>query len=119
MFHKIYYDEERDWTSLEKIQEANYSQYEGCYVKVVVVNRKNHFWFDTLMDKLYKANVADISVAENFDLDDLEGEEIIDEAEDTITILSKYVQSLEIENKNELDSLMKSLYNESLTMETI
>jgi SepF-like predicted cell division protein (DUF552 family) len=71
------------------------------------------------MDKLYKANVADISVAENFDLDDLEGEEIIDEAEDTITILSKYVQSLEIENKNELDSLMKSLYNESLTMETI
>ena len=79
----------------------------------------NHFWFDTLMDKLYKANVADISVAENFDLEDLEGDDIIDEAEDTITILSKYVQSLEIDNKKELDSLMKSLYNESLTMETI
>ena len=71
------------------------------------------------MDKLYKANVADISVAENFDLEDLEGDDIIDEAEDTITILSKYVQSLEIDNKKELDSLMKSLYNESLTMETI
>jgi len=71
------------------------------------------------MDKLYKANVADISVAENFDLEDLEGVDVIDEAEDTITILSKYVQSLEVDNKNELDSLMKSLYNESLTMETI
>ena len=63
--------------------------------------------------------MADISVAENFDLEDLEGDDIIDEAEDTITILSKYVQSLEIDNKKELDSLMKSLYNESLTMETI
>ena len=71
------------------------------------------------LDKALPLNLKDISVAENFDLDDLEGEEIIDEAEDTITILSKYVQSLEIENKNELDSLMKSLYNESLTMETI
>ncbi len=117
MFHKYYYDDEK--TTLEQIQSEDYSQYEGCYVKIIVVNRKNHFWFDTLMDKLYKANVADISVAENFDLEDLEGDDIIDEAEDTITILSKYVQSLEIDNKKELDSLMKSLYNESLTMETI
>ena len=117
MFHKIYYDDEKN--TLEQIQSEDYSQYENCYVKIVVVNRKNHFWFDTLMDKLYKANVADISVAENFDLEDLEGDDIIDEAEDTITILSKYVQSLEIDNKKELDSLMKSLYNESLTMETI
>ena len=49
----------------------------------------------------------------------IEGEEMIDEAEDTITILSKYVNSLELENKKELDTLMKSLYTESLTMETI
>ena len=46
-------------------------------------------------------------------------DDIVDEAEDTMTILSKYVNSLEIENKKELDSLMKSLYTESLTMETI
>ena len=31
----------------------------------------------------------------------------------------KYVNSLELENKKELDTLMKSLYTESLTMETI
>ena len=33
--------------------------------------------------------------------------------------LQKRVTELEIDNKKELDSLMKSLYNESLTMETI
>ena len=41
------------------------------------------------------------------------------ELEDTITILSKYVNSMKIDNKQELDTLMKSLYTEALTMETI
>ena len=83
------------------------------------MNKKNPFWFDTLMDKLYKANVADISVVENFGLDDMEELDNIDEAEDTMTILSKFVQSMEIGQKSELDILMKSLYTESLTMETV
>jgi len=117
MFYKINYDDENG--SLEEINELDYSTYKGCYVKIIVINKKNPFWFDTLIDKLYKADVADISIAENFDLDMLEGEDLIDEAEDTITILSKYVNSLELENKKELDTLMKSLYTESLTMETI
>ena len=117
MFHKIFYDDEK--TTLEEIQEEDYDKYKGCYVKVVIVEKKNPFWFDTLIDKLYKADVADISVVENFDMDDIEGEELINEAEDTMTILSKYVQSMEIEQKSELDKLMKSLYTESLTVETI
>ena len=117
MFYKIYYDDEK--TTLEEIQTQDYSQYEGCYVKVVVVNKKNPFWFDTLLDKLYSANVEDISVVENFHDDiDLE-DEVIDEAEDTVTILSKYVNSLNIDDKKELDNLLVSLYNESLTIETI
>ena len=44
---------------------------------------------------------------------------MIDEAEDTLTILSKYVNSLNIDNKEELDKLLISLYNESLTLETL
>ena len=56
---------------------------------------------------------------ENFHDDiDLE-DEVIDEAEDTVTILSKYVNSLNIDDKKELDNLLVSLYNESLTIETI
>ena len=46
-------------------------------------------------------------------------ENLIDEAEDTMTILSKYVNSLNIDNKKELDSLMQSLYTESLSVETV
>ena len=68
---------------------------------------------------MYKADVADISVVENFDIDNIEDENLIDEAEDTMTLLSKYVNSMELDNKKELDSLMKSLYTESLSVETL
>ena len=118
MFHKIYYDDDK--MTLESIQDEDYSQYKDCYVKVVVVNKNNPFWFDTLIDKLYKEDVGDISIVENFDEDFLVGDEnLIDEAEDTMTILSKYVNSLNIDNKKELDTLMQSLYTESLSMETV
>ena len=56
---------------------------------------------------------------ENFDLEEFDGEELINEAEDTMTILSKYVQSMEIDQQKELDILMKSLYTESLAVETV
>jgi DNA repair exonuclease SbcCD nuclease subunit len=104
---------------VEFISNEDYSVYKGCYIKIVIVNKKNPFWFDTLMDKLYAADVADISVVENFDQDlDIE-DDMINEAEDTLTILSKYVNSLNIDNKKELDNLLISLYNESLTLETV
>ena len=118
MFHKIYYDDYK--MTLESIQNEDYSKYKDCYVKVVVIKKNNPFWFDTLIDNLYKVDVGDISVVENFDEDFLMGDEnLIDEAEDTMTILSKYVNSLNIDNKKELDTLMQSLYTESLSVETV
>ena len=69
---------------------------------------------------MYTANVANLVVVENFsDLEFMEDVELIDEAQDTLTILSKYVDSLNIENKTELNMLMRNLYNEALTVETI
>ena len=71
------------------------------------------------MDKLYSVNVADLVVVENFSDFDVSDEDIIDEAQDTLTILSKYVDSLNIENKTELNMLMRNLYNEALTVEAV
>ena len=86
--------------------------------EIVSWHANAYYWCN--IDSEKKNDIHEIiSIAENFDLEVIEGEEMIDEAEDTITILSKYVNSLELENKKELDSLMKSLYTESLTMETL
>ena len=49
----------------------------------------------------------------------MEDDELVDEAQDTLTILSKYVDSLNVENKTELNMLMRNLYNEALTVESV
>ena len=118
MFRKFYYDDSE--TTFESLTEKDYSEYENTYVKVVIQKKTNPFWFDTVLDKLYTVNVANLVVVENFsDLEFMEDDELIDEAQDTLTILGKYVDSLNIENKTELNSLMTDLYNEALTAEAV
>ena len=59
--------------------------------------------------------IVDISVIENIDLlfeDDYTG---FDESEDTLTILSNYIDTLNIQkDKKELDTLIRTLYNEAI-----
>ena len=117
MFHKVFYDDSEE--TFESLTGKDYSEYEGTYVKLVVQKKTNPFWFDSVMDKLYAANVSDLVVVENFSDFDVSDEDIIDEAQDTLTILSKYVNTLNVENKTELDGLMRSLYNEALTVEAV
>ena len=53
-------------------------------------------------------------------LDEISEEDLVSEAEDTLTILSKYINELDYSvDKKELDNLMRGLYNEALTLETI
>ncbi len=42
---------------------------------------------------------------------------VLTEAQDTLTILGKHVETLNIDNKEELNTLMRDLYNEALTAE--
>ena len=51
----------------------------------------------------------------NLDLEDTD--DIINEAEDTVTILDKYVDGLEISaDKDKVKTLMRELYNEALSI---
>ena len=54
-------------------------------------------------------------VQDHLHLDLEDDEDIIDEAEDTITILNTYVDNLEIKNdKIDLTALLRKLYDEAL-----
>ncbi len=54
-------------------------------------------------------------VQDHLHLDLEDDEDIIDEAEDTLTILNTYVENLEIKNeKNDLQTLLRALYDEAL-----
>jgi DNA repair exonuclease SbcCD nuclease subunit len=117
MFYKLNYDDEFEHFAEQYIT-FDYSMYEGCYVKVVVKNKLNPFLFDVVIDNLYKAGAADISVIEDFTEPDTENDDVIDQAEDTMTILGKYIDNLSLNVESEkLKSLMRELYVEALNTE--
>ena len=120
MFYKMNYDDTIHELYSEQYRTFDYSIYEGCYVKVVVVNKLNPFLFDVVIDSIYKAGAADISIVEDFtdnpgDVD----QDLIDQAEDTMTILSKYIDNLTINvEPDRLKKIMQELYVEALSTTT-
>jgi len=113
MFEKIMYDDTEE--TFETITNKDYSKYEGKFVKLIVVNKENPYWFDAMLDKLHKVNPLHLSVVDDNKHMDLLTDDEIEGVEDTLTILHKYVESLEVQgDKNQLSSLITSLYNEAL-----
>lgn len=115
IFHKISYDDTIQ--DLDYWKNYCYEYLKDSYIKIIVVNKKNPYLFDTMMDNLYRVGAVDISIVE--DLSDVDTpDDVIDEAEDTITILNKYIDGLTLPVKSDkLKGLLKQLYVESLHME--
>ena len=112
MFHKIFFNQEY------KIED--YSHLKDCFVKIVVQTKDNQIKFDQLIDKLEKAGPADVQVVDdhlNLDLED--NDDILESAEDTLTLLSKFCEQLDTKaDKKKLDSLIRELYNEAINLES-
>lgn len=116
MFNKIVYDDGQQ--DFESWKNTDVSGYKETYVKLVVVNKQNPYLFDHVLDNLYKVGCADISIVEDFTDTVIVDDEIIDQAEDTITILSKYIDALELDvEPDRLKNIMKELYIEALNTE--
>jgi DNA repair exonuclease SbcCD nuclease subunit len=118
MFHRISYDDKEQ--SIKDITDMDLTGYAGKYVKVVVINKTNPYLFDKFMNNLYNVNPVDITIAEDFtDLTEGIEDDMVDQAEDTLTTLNKYVESITDENidNNKLKTLLKELYVEALNTE--
>lgn len=117
MFVKHHYDDQDK--TIEDVLLDDFSIYKNTIVKVIVRNKTNPYWFDMLIDKLQKAGAVDIQVVDdhyNLNLED--DKDIVDEAEDTLTILNKYIDSMQIKtDKKQLEQLMRTLYNDALSLE--
>jgi hypothetical protein len=113
MFEKSFYDDEKE--TFETISNQDYSKYTGKFVKVIVVNKENPYWFDTFLDKLHASNPLHVAVVDDNKHMDFYGDDDIEDIEDTLTILNNYIDGLEIQGKKKpLSELMSSLYNEAL-----
>ena len=118
MFHKISYDD--TVSDFEFWKSFDYNALKETYVKVIVVNKQNPYLFDNMIDNLYKAGVSDISIVEDFTDNSVENDdELVNQAEDTMTILGKYIDNLTLNVDNDkLKALMREVYVEALTTET-
>jgi DNA repair exonuclease SbcCD nuclease subunit len=123
--HRIFriakYDDVAEPNIIEKIQKTDFSKYKDCYIKLVVVNKSNPYAFDLLFDTLYKAGPLDIQIVEDPTVL-LENEEDmeVNEAEDTATILRKYISGLTLSvNNDKMKDFMLDVYQEALQVETV
>ena len=109
MFHKIYYDDSKE---MEKI---DYDKLERTCVKVIVVRKTDFTKFDKIIDNLYNCNLVELKIIEDFSEfeDEAVGEENIN-LEDTMTLLSEYVDNIETElDKERLQNYLRTLYIEA------
>lgn len=117
IFHKVWYDDLNK--EMDDVLARDFNTYHDGLVKVIVTNKTNPYWFDMFIERLEKAGTVDIQVVEdhlNLNLED--DDDIVNEAEDTITILNKYIDQLDVSvDKKKLDSLMRTLYTEALAQE--
>ena len=118
MFRKLWYNDKDK--STEEVLERDFAKYAGAYVKLIVTNKDNPFNFDLFTSKLYEAGPIEVTIVEDHrNMDAISEADLVNETEDTLTILSKYIKTIESNVDNErLDILMRSLYNEALQMET-
>ena len=106
LFYKIFYEDTDHQT-------FNTSEYENKIVKVIVRKKTDTKKFEKFIDKLYTCGVADLKIVENFQLDESEEFEA-EESEDTMSILSRYIDESETElNKTVIQSLIKEIYQEA------
>jgi DNA repair exonuclease SbcCD nuclease subunit len=118
MFHRIVYDDREQ--TITEITNKNLSKYTNTYVKVVVLNKTNPYLFDKFMNNLYAVSPLDITIAEDFtDLTEGVEDDILDQAEDTVTIINKFVDGIKEEHidNSRLKTVLRELYVEALNQE--
>ena len=108
MLKITFYDGTIDYTN------HDLSYYTDTYIKLIVKNKTDAYLFDKFVNSLYEVSPQDINIIEESELF-LEDDETISEAEDTLTILSKYVGGLSIDlDKSTLDGLLRNIYSEAV-----
>ena len=110
LFYNIYYEDTN-----HKL--FNATEYENKIVKVIVRKKSKPKDFEKFIDKLYTVGVQDLKIIENFDIQESEEFEI-DEEENTLSILNRYIDESEFElDKNIIKGIFQDLYRQACEVE--
>ena len=111
----VYNDEKTDYNTIDV------SHMDNQFVKIVVERKQDFFRFDRLIDRITQRPIHELKIAESFTEymgSNVEDEEI--KLDDTQVLLDSYVDAVETEaNKDKLKTLLRGLYVEAQTTETV
>ena len=95
---------------------AKDSPYHDAYVKVIVKSKEQPYWFDVMMDCLYKVNVQDVLVVDDIIVDDADEQESTEIPDlDTLTLMKDYIDTLSIScDKDELFAYLREKYQDAV-----
>lgn len=114
MFDRLNYDD-----AVVDPDNIDVTQYAEKNVKLLVVNKTEFYKFDRLIDRLYKQNLLELKIIEDFsefEADALGDEEL--NIEDTMSLLNSFVESTETDaDKVRIKTLLKELYVEAQNKE--
>jgi DNA repair exonuclease SbcCD nuclease subunit len=117
MFYKVWYD---DATLGREPEGLDISYCKGKIVKVIVKNKTDPYRFDKFIEQIEKVGVIEMQIVEDhLNLGVAEDEDIVNEAESTISIFKKYINQIDTEEKIKvkIEYTITELYNEALTLE--
>jgi len=107
IFERIIYSDDED---------NLFDNLEDKFVKVIVEKKENPYHLEQFIDSIYKDNPYSVSIIDE-SLDFSDTDDIVNEAEDTLTILGKYVDGIDTNvDKAKLMSVLRELYTESLEL---
>jgi DNA repair exonuclease SbcCD nuclease subunit len=96
------------------------SDFAEKYVKIVVVNKSDHYKFDKFMQRVYARNPFEVKIVE--DLTEFSEGQIASDInlEDTMHVLENYIDSVETDvDKEKIKTYMKTLYTEAINTEVV
>lgn len=102
MFHKLYYN-----NGLEIPDDL-----EGTFVKLIVEDKGDYAKFDAVVSQLQATGIADLKIIEDLSVE--MGQSEILETEDTMTLLDKYIDEIDLKvDSNNVKNILKTLYLEA------
>ena len=110
MFKKIVYnDKTNSYTNMD------ISEYEDCFVKVIVEEKPDVNQFGDFIDRLHNdIHTNEVNVIEDsYNINSTADVNIVDQGEDTLSFLQNYINSLDTElDKHKMNNIVKDLYSE-------
>lgn len=119
MFTKIEYDDTDCKLVSDIVTESQLAQVSGSFVRLGVIRKNNPYLYDQVRDAIDQAMPLDVRVSQlkQFRFTD-NVEEQVDVGEDTVTIVNKSIDMLDLTvNKNKLKILFSELYKQAQSME--